>query len=416
MPYEFFLSYSRSNNDAFLKKFFDDLSEEIRGLRGLPQNAPVGFFDQRELALGDDWDNTIVEALQTSSIFLAVTSPGYFKSEYCGKEWALFRARLAAAAGGGQPAPLLKPVIWIPFDIMALPAAIRTGQLTLGDPQAIQNTLGFRRVLKNLTENQIAYNNLVAGLAQEIVHAADQHAVQRLAVIPKLSAVDSAFTMAPGAGANQPAATGPKHIRFVYVAASPAAFGAVRSKEAYVDAGGADWKPYYPDDKTRIHRLVQNFVSNDDLDFTSEELAFGPNLVNDIIAAWDKRQIVVLIVDGWSVQWDANSRNILTALDGRLDYHWCVLVPYNENDQDSMGARQKIDDAMRVVFDRHAILSPNPLFFRDKIKSVQDFKTNLRDVLTRLKEEIKKRAPVDMPVPVGPSKTVVTGPSAQGNP
>jgi FxsC-like protein len=135
--------------------------------------------------------------------------------------------------------------------------------------------------------------------------------------------------------------------------------------------------------------------------------------VAEIEDAWRKRQIVVLIVDGWSLQWSADYRSILNQLDRRLDYHWCVLVPRNEKDTDAARLRAQIDAAVGQTFDRHANLAPNPLFYRDNISSADDLRTQLRDVLTKLKEEIKKRAPVDMPVPPGPSKTVITGPSAQ---
>lgn len=113
MAYEFFFSYTRANNDPYLKLFFDAVSEVIRERRGLPANVPVGFFDQRELELGEDWDQAIVDALQTSRVFLAVWSPGYFKSEYCGKEWALvvspFIPERQTGHGRSLAAPLARP-------------------------------------------------------------------------------------------------------------------------------------------------------------------------------------------------------------------------------------------------------------------------------------------------------------------
>jgi FxsC-like protein len=412
MPYEFFLSYTRANNDAFLKKFFDELSQAIRDLRGLPASAEVGFFDQKSLELGEQWDDTIVEALQTSNVLVPVASPGYFKSEYCGKEWELFRRRLAAAAGGQPIAPLIKPVVWIAFDIPSLPETVRDVQLTFGDPQAVQNQRGIKHLLKNLQTNQETFNLLIEELARQITRAADQNPVPRMVDVPNLQDVPSAFVRR--AAQQKPAAvpTGPKHVRFVFVAADPNAFGSARARDPYLDAGGADWKPFYPDDTTRIHRFVQSFVSSDELDFTSEELRFGPDLLAEIDDAWQKRQIVVLIVDGWSVHWDAQYRDVLSQLDRRLDYHWCVLVPNNEKDQDAGLIRAHIESALSQTFDRHANLARNPLFYRDNIRSAADLKIQLRDVLTKLKEEIKKRAPVAMPIPAGPSKTVVSGPVA----
>ncbi|MGZ5268592.1 MAG: hypothetical protein ACXWCC_17565, partial [Caldimonas sp.] len=102
---------------------------------------------------------------------------------------------------------------------------------------------------------------------------------------------------------------------------------------------------------------------------------------------------------------------LLKALDSRLDYHWCVLVPWNESDAEAMADRAAITATVRDTFDRHANLAPNPMFYRDGIKNADELRTALGDVLTRLKEEIKKRAPVSMPIPAGPAKTVVTGPS-----
>ena len=414
MP-EFFLSYTRANNDVFLQKFFDELSQAVRDRRGLPADAVVGFFDQRDLELGEQWDRSIVEALQTSSVFLAVTSPGYFRSEYCGKEWGIFRQRLVAAAPPPLP-PLIKPIVWIPTNIGALPTPVTVGQFTFGDPQAIHNQRGFKYLLKNLQEQQVTFNNLIEALAQEICDAADQHQVPRLNPVPELRVAPSVFSASPiGAAAVRAAApSGPKHVRFVYVAADPNRFGAARTSDPYIDVGGADWKPFFPADQTRIHRLVQNFVSSDDLDFTSEELRFGDNLLAEIDDAWNRRQIVVLIVDGWTVQWDAQYRAILSQLDARLDYHWCVLVPRNEQDPDNTRIRAEIDSALSQTFDRHANLAPNPLFYRDNIKSAGELKQQLRDVLTRLKEEIQKRAPVTMPVPAGPSRAVLAGPASRG--
>jgi FxsC-like protein len=420
MAYDFFLSYTRANNDAFLKKFFDDLSQGIRDLRGLQPTAEVGFFDQRNIELGEQWDDTIVQALQTAPVFLAVASPAYFKSEYCGKEWAMFRNRLRNAAGAAPMPPLLKSVVWISIkDLIAgLPPAVTDVQLTFGDPGAVHNEKGFKHLLKNLQDNTKVYNDLIEALSRQIFDAANEHnAVPPLANVPTLRDVLAAFPAVtpPGVAAVTVASpTGPKHVRLVYVAANPQVFGAARDPEPYRDNGGADWKPFFPDDQRRVHRLVQNYVSNDELDFTSEELPFSGNLLAQVDDAWAKRQIVVLIVDGWTVRWDANARALLQQLDARLDYHWCVFVPYNEHDSVTVTDHAAIEATISNTFDRHVNLAPNPLFFRSNIRSADDLKKNLQDVLTRLKEEIKKRAPVSMPIPAGPGHAVITGPSAQG--
>jgi FxsC-like protein len=416
MAYEFFLSYARSNNDAYLVEFFEALSEQIRLIRGYPKEQPVGFIDQREEQLGDDWDATIVDALQTSNVLLALASPGYFKSGYGLKEWALFEERCRAAAPAGKSLPLVKPLIWVPFKTADVPPALSIRQYTFGNPDALQNTRGVRYLLRQLQEHRKLYVDLVEALAQEILDAADAHPIGPLANVPKLKDVrlpgEAVGSAPPAAEIVVPSPTGPKHVRFVYVAASPLQFGDARLPDPYVDVGGPDWKPFYPDSMARVHRFVQSIVANEDLDFTSDELPFGPNLLSEIDEAWRRRQIVVLIVDGWSLHWSADFRATLTQLDQRLDYHWCALVPWNDKDPDSLANRATIENAIKQTFGKHQFLN-NPLFYRSGIRSADELKAALREVLIRLKEEIRKVASVDMPVPDGPPQSVVSGPSAR---
>jgi hypothetical protein len=75
--------------------------------------------------------------------------------------------------------------------------------------------------------------------------------------------------------------------------------------------------------------------------------------------------------------------------------------------------RAVIEAAIKQTFGRHQ-LNSNPLFYRSGIQSADELKVVLREVLVRLKEEIKKVASVAMPVPEGPPQAVVSGPSARG--
>lgn len=407
MAYEFFISYSRGK-DPYLQKFVDMLSDEIRDVRGVKPSIEVGFFDQREIELGEDWDATIVEALQSSSVFLPLYSPAFFKSPYCTKELSLFRQRCTASLAPGKPIPpLIKPIIWIPFDVKAAPPVVAAGQFTIGDPLSVHNESGVKFMFKQFVQYETQLNSLIRQLALQITAAADAHLLPRLAAVPKLQNV-----MVGGDGLPAPIPpSGPKHVRLVYVAADPQAFGAARGNGPYVESGGPDWKPFFPADKTRIHRFVQNVVSADDLDFTSDEMRFGDNLIAEIEDAWRQRQIVILVVDGWSVHWSPHYRALLSQLDGRLDYHWCVLVPSNELDVDANAIRTEIADTLASTFDRHARLSPNPMFYRAEIKSAEDLRKALHEVLIGLKEEIRGKASPQRPVPVGPPKSTLSGSS-----
>jgi FxsC-like protein len=430
MEYEFFFSYTRSNNDAYLKRLFKDLNNSIRLKRGLPDSAPVGFFDQRGIELGQDWDAVIVDALQNAKVMLAVASPGYFNSEYCGKEWELFQRRCDEhAKRTGTRAPLLKTIVWVAYAIDALPERVRQYQLLSGDPQAVHNVKGVRYMLQQNSKYRTAYNDYIDKLGDEIIGASATpgQRVSPLLPLPVLSSVRSAFGPAPPAPAppgaivlpRLPGPSGPKHVHFVYVAASPARFGAARLAEPYVEEGGRDWRPFYPLDSRRVDPLLVQVAASNDLLFSVEYMAIDDKLIENIDQAWTRRQIVVLVLDPWSVHWDATQANpayqaLLRQLDGRLDYHWCVLVPWNEQDTACHSDRVAIMQTVRNTFDRHARLSPNPMFYRDGIASANELQATLAEVLTRLKEEINKRAVVERPVPLGQPRPTVYGPSVEG--
>jgi FxsC-like protein len=409
MNHDFFLSYTRANNDAFLKKFFTSLCDaivDVRTERKLPVPDDVGFFDQRQLELGEDWDASLVQGIQSSNVFVAVASNEYFKSEYCGKEWQLFHQRLSTGAARPLP-PLIKPIYWTPVKLAALPPGITEGQMLRGDPAAVENIEGYKFLLKHFVEQEDRWNGLIRSLAEEIVSAAEAYPLKPLDRIATLKDTPSAFQ-----GFGPAPQTGPKRVKFAYMAADPASFGAARNPLPYQESGGADWKPF--NSPKPLHQELQVFVTGRELDFTSDELRVGPDFIADIDEAETARQLVVLFVDGWSLQWDREYQRILGELDRKLGYHWCVMLPTNQDDPDEERVRPKIDAAIAASFGRHANLAPNPLFFRTNIKSTEDLKRELADVLLKLKEEVKKRAIVEMPIPAGPSRSVVRGPAARG--
>ena len=102
MAYEFFCSYARANNNDYLKRFFKDLSENVREKLGGQIGADVAFFDQTEVELGADWDATIVDALNSTRALVALASPAFFKSPYCSKELGLFESRFGAPVAAGR--------------------------------------------------------------------------------------------------------------------------------------------------------------------------------------------------------------------------------------------------------------------------------------------------------------------------
>ena len=417
MPYEFFFSYTRGNNDAFLMRFFEDLSDEVRIRRGLPRGAAVGFLDQNDIELGTSWDPTISQALQASKVLVSVYSPGYFSSAYCGKEWEIFYRRVALhqnQIGANATLPSsIKPILWYPFEISNVNARVQALQFMRGDPASALNAKGLLYVLKQIAEHRTEYNDFISDLAVEITDTADKFPLPELNPFPLLADVPSAWQSAPANPATNQAATkiavtSPKHVRFVFIAADPNEFGAVRPPDPYLDRGAGDWKPFFPDQAT-IGPFVQHIVSDKELGFTSDELQFSSDLVKEIQQAWDDRKIVVILVDGWSVDWRKSYQDILKEFDKQNFFNCTVLVPWNTQDPliDQQG--NTILQTLKDTF-YFRQLPGNSIFYRDNIRDADELRNALRDVLTRIRAEIRKRAEITRPIPLEITKPIIAGP------
>lgn len=431
MSYEFFLSYTRANNDDYLHQFFQDLSNEICDRLGRPKGTEVGFFDQNDLELGDDWDPKLVNALMSSKVLVCTYSPAYFNSPYCGKEWNLFHlrrckyleAKQVAGEAQARLPPVIKPVLWIPpvdegkdfINVPPLPntvdAAVIAVQYTLGNPHEVYNLKGLKHVLKRLQDYKRKYDDYIEDLAREIIQAGKAHPLPVLQVIPTLASTLAVFPISspvlPIGTAVAKSSMGPKHVRFVFVAAEPSKLGNTRSVEPYLDAGGEDWKPFLPDESTAIGAFVQHIASDKELGFTSDVLRFTKNLRQEIESAWSDKKIVVLIVDGWTVSWDAKCKAILEEFE-QGNYRNCsVLVPWNEKDTELTAQRANIEQALRETFYFRSF-AKGSVFYRDNIRSPDELRATLRDVLIWIKAEIRNKTDAARPLPPPTSPPVVS--------
>jgi hypothetical protein len=90
----FFFSYARKDCDKYLKRFFEDLSNEVSNKEGLDRaKGQVSFRDLQDIEPGDDWEHEIADALQHSPVLVSVYTTWYFTREYCGKEFYIFLRR-----------------------------------------------------------------------------------------------------------------------------------------------------------------------------------------------------------------------------------------------------------------------------------------------------------------------------------
>jgi hypothetical protein len=81
--HDVFLSYAHNDDPAWIGAFEKSLRQELAERLG----HPVSFWqDERKLRLGQDWPDEIEEAVKGAAVFLAIVSPSYRTSDWCGRE------------------------------------------------------------------------------------------------------------------------------------------------------------------------------------------------------------------------------------------------------------------------------------------------------------------------------------------
>jgi|GEM_PF-2311548 len=437
MSYYVFFSYTHHDDNAYLQRFLTNLTDQIGKYVTLKEGEQIVFFDKKNMSRGDKWDDVVVDALQTSKVMVCVYSPNYFAREYCGREWQIFQqrrelyrqTRLASGERGVPVPPLIKPVVWIPF--VTPPSVIPQGineavaktQYLRGDSEEEFNKAGLDQVLRSHGKSYKPYVDYVDGLAREILAHAAQYDMPALREVEPLDKVPSAFFIESGAGDSalprQFTLSNRNHVRFVFVAADPANFGSSRSPEAYKDRGRGDWRPFFPDETIRIFPFVQLAVSQS-LEFSSDEIPFDNrlNLRAEVGKAWSEGKLVILLVDGWTLDWDGVSRRRLEEFDhddqgeGHFYYNCAVLVPWNDKDQDIESRRAQIEQTIATTFHFRTSILKNPIYYRDSIRTKAELSDALSDILINIKAEIRKKEKVSRPLPTGSDNPGVSGPGA----
>jgi len=107
-----FVSYAHaSDNDELFGLFADDLRDAIVAATALPREQAL--YVDTQLAGGARWSPRLVAALAGCRVLMPFLAPGLFASRGCGREWAYFDDRQAAArAATGHAVESIVPVLW----------------------------------------------------------------------------------------------------------------------------------------------------------------------------------------------------------------------------------------------------------------------------------------------------------------
>lgn len=188
MPYVF-MSYARADaQDELANRFHRELCVEIAQRGGVPIEE-ASYFD-RNIPVGDSWPTALANALGDCKVFLALVSPSYFSSEYCGKEWQAFWNRLADYADEhGEWPNLIVPVVWVPPAPGGWPERTREVQTMKGRLGDAYDTYGMRYLLQNPAEG---YQKALVKIATTVIEAGRAHQLTQDRVSP-LSLTENFF-------------------------------------------------------------------------------------------------------------------------------------------------------------------------------------------------------------------------------
>ncbi|GAA1817771.1 hypothetical protein GCM10009682_43220 [Luedemannella flava] len=413
----FFLSHAREDDPRSVIRFFNDLSSEVRNLAGADPHDTVGFLDEQSLYVGQRWQLALADALASCKCFVAMTSPRYFRRDYCGREWGAFSDRLAAyERQWKRPAPALLPVRWIP---MAVPHPLAEDiQLHSAGTAASYLKYGLRHML-DLQRFHDDYQEFVFDLAQRIVNVAAEYDLPPPRRPIRLEEVADAFTItsttdAPPPGRRPVSAVGPARlstravVHFVIVAGTRESMSAVRRKLEYYGDTAVDWAPFRPD----VDETLAEFASRvaEDRMFDSEVTDIS-RLGECLELAKRRNDLVVLLVDAWSPAL-AEHQQALLDYDNHDGNTSAVLVPFNSSDDETRADATELQVRLASVLPRH-IERRDRVMLRPHIPTPELFSTDLEEILEVAQNRVFRTGTVNPQVPDRPSRSrpILEGPT-----
>jgi hypothetical protein len=194
MAFLFFISYARADTkfateNELVKKFVDDLTASVHA-KMFPPVTDVCFYDRTDIGVGTQWPDVLEDALCTSRVAVALYSPHYFASTWCGKEFQVFLDR--AAQPGTDPKSKRRPIIPVLWTNTPLPLKARDIQHDDTKYPPEYREVDMRTLTKAIVYKG-AYELAVEAIARSVVDAvtaADRPEYASLDLTTALSAWD----------------------------------------------------------------------------------------------------------------------------------------------------------------------------------------------------------------------------------
>lgn len=375
-PY-FFLSYARSrfrpddgtDPDRWVTKLYKDLCHDV----GIVTGTPTPGFMDRQIPAGTQWPDHLSEALANCRVFLALLSPAYFTSEYCGKEWAAFLSRAKSQQAGLDRPLAIIPALWTRLEPSELPPDLKSMQyIPPGFPPQYAAE-GFYGIMK-LGRYREQYKQAVLQLARMVKETAEDAALST-GPVSDFEALDNAFSdYRSGAGS---------HRSVKLTVAAHRLDRLPNGRDGYYYGRTMpEWAPYRDRHNTTPLATFAEQVVVDlgheprvhSLDESGEEPSESPT---------------VLLVDPW-VSKDPAVGTELRRLDQEPVN---VLVPFNAEDQETVAAEKELTQSVESVLGR-GLARPGSA---RSIPTLDAFRAALPKAVSEAISRYFKEAPVHPP-------------------
>jgi len=363
----FFVSYARGDAEydsdrERVYRFISDLAAKVAGEMGRP-NDEVCFVDKSSIEVGTEWPSELSDALSTIPIAVALYSPRYFASEWCGKEFHAFLKRLPERRPPGNPLGIV-PVLW---KRVVVPPVVQHIQYEDKKFPPEYKQVGLEKImsLKVLGDQ---YELALGAVADIIVSA---HATGLIPIDTlNLDGLPSAWTVSAGLNPDSHKEGSIGKTCFVFV-----------SRE------GWDWEPY-PEVKKKIGALAQQISG--DLNLRCEWIDCDDELAKKLQETRGSRVPTIIYGDPRTITQGVYAQR-MREYDNLYLLNCGALVPWSE-DSRTKGDTDETWLALRNSVCRQKTKVPPPNHEWRSIFSILELETKTRtvieDIRLKLLEEI----------------------------
>lgn len=375
-PY-FFFSYARldhrQDSDAFIDRFHADLCVELGNLEPAAV-AEASYRDRDRLILGDDWERELAGVLARCRTMVALYSPAYFGSLYCGKEWTAFHGRVRRHRElTGSLIPALIPVLWEPPSGQ-LPDEVAHIQYVEPAMSEAYARYGLRHLLRTDPMGS-DYRKVVEVVAGRVRDAA----ARQLTELPDfaLGAVRGYFPTKQLTSAMAPETAG--LVRLFVAAGTSATAAPGNPRGGWYGPQPWTWAPYHPPTSPGITARAQQVITTAGHATTLDVVS--ADLTRRLDEAREDNQVSILLVDPWVAPSDAYA-DPLREYDEQNHPVTGVMIPSGTSEPDAGPERDALWTGVRQVFPRNWLRRSGPeQLFRVRVPK-QDFDDQLVIMVT----------------------------------